>query len=420
MKAKMNDTQIKALIRENKEGKYAVGHGLYLRISKQGSPFWIVRYTINKKRREITIGRYGINPNELRMAKAMEKAISIKASLVDGIDPIAEKKRSSSKSILTVNELAEDWLTKDIEPRLKHPQIPRRIFKKEISPSIGELQLERVTTLDIRAILEKIALSNRPSISNDALMYSKQLFTHAISLGLMQSNPAASLSIKHAGGIELSRDRALSAEEIKKLFPVLIENKDSFSRENFIAICLLLMLGVRKNELLTEKWESISFKEQVWYLKRDENKKGGSIDIPLPTQAIVLLEELKLRACGSDYIFPNRRASKRFGHVSPDTLNHALAKLFGKKVSSGRESINVFAEHGIEHFTVHDLRRTCRTLLAQLGVEAHIAERCLNHKLKGIESVYNRHDYFEERKLALQKLADYLYTFTLSNSSHQQ
>jgi integrase len=60
------------------------------------------------------------------------------------------------------------------------------------------------------------------------------------------------------------------------------------------------------------------------------------------------------------------------------------------------------------HFTVHDLRRTCRTLLAEIGVLGHVAERCLNHKLKGVEGIYNKHDYFEERKLALGRLAEFV------------
>ena len=57
------------------------------------------------------------------------------------------------------------------------------------------------------------------------------------------------------------------------------------------------------------------------------------------------------------------------------------------------------------HFTVHDLRRTCRTLLAQQGTPGYVAERCLNHKLKGVEGIYDKYDYFEERKVALEKLA---------------
>jgi integrase len=73
-------------------------------------------------------------------------------------------------------------------------------------------------------------------------------------------------------------------------------------------------------------------------------------------------------------------------HVCESTLGVAMGKV----------------KHGLPHFTVHDFRRTARTHLAALGVEPHVAERCLSHKLKGVEGVYNRHDYFEERQRALE------------------
>ncbi|WP_455072700.1 hypothetical protein [Pantoea graminicola] len=60
----------------------------------------------------------------------------------------------------------------------------------------------------------------------------------------------------------------------------------------------------------------------------------------------------------------------------------------------------------LEHFTVHDLRRTFRSLAASLGIVGNVAEHCLNHKLKGVEGIYDRHDYFEERSIAHQTVAD--------------
>ena len=85
---------------------------------------------------------------------------------------------------------------------------------------------------------------------------------------------------------------------------------------------------------------------------------------------------------------PNRRAHKvkqRFPHMSPDTINKALKKLFTQD------------KMPVEHFTIHDLRRTCRSLLASLKVPDHVAERCMNHKLKGVMGTYNRYDYLDER-----------------------
>lgn len=62
----------------------------------------------------------------------------------------------------------------------------------------------------------------------------------------------------------------------------------------------------------------------------------------------------------------------------------------------------------IEYFTVDDLRRTCRCLLASLSVPPHVAERCLNHKLKGVEGIYDRYDYYQEREVAHLNLSKLL------------
>jgi integrase len=153
-------------------------------------------------------------------------------------------------------------------------------------------------------------------------------------------------------------------------------------------VYLLLALGVRKMELLAARWNEFDIDAGIWHLPASRTKTGMPQDIPLAAAVQEWLEELKVRACDSDYVFPARRSSKR-PHVSPDTVNFALAKL----------------PHGLPPFTIHDFRRTARTLLASLGVSSEVAERCMNHKLRGVEGTYNVHDYFDERKAALFQLA---------------
>ena len=381
---------------------------MYFRVSEEKSGFWTVRYTINGKRREISLGKYGTKPGELSLVEAAAQTAQLKANVKKGIDPQAEKKRPDSVKIKTVNDLAADWLKNDIEKRLKHPGIPRRVYKKELAPHFGELTLSRITPMDIRAAIEKIASSNRPSIANDALGYCKQLFRHGIRLNVITSNPADAFTVHNAGGIEKSRHRALSIKELKIIFGILRDHRDQFTRDNYLAFSLLLLLGVRKGELIAAKWEELDLDKALWHLPEGRSKTGVAITIPLSGIAVELLKELKVRSCQSEYVFPSRRASKRRSYISDDTLNHAIAKLFGQKVRPGDPPENVLGDAGIEHFTIHDLRRTCRTLLADIGVPGHIAERCLNHKLRGVEGIYDRYDYLDERKSALQKIADQL------------
>lgn len=388
-----NDKQIKSLIKQRKVGYHSLGQGLYIRISKEYSGFWVVRYSIHGKRREISIGKYG----ELSLAGANLQAAQIKVDVKAGIDPLAERQRVSNKPFKVVDDLAEDWL-KDCKKRLKHPRIPKQVYRDYISPYIGRLALEQVTARDIRGIITQICDKGIPTRSNDALMYCKQLFRHGIKLDLLSINPAAAFTTDDAGGVEKSRNRALSIEELEKVFACFRQYSDQFTRENYLAMALLVSLGVRKGELIAAKWEEFYFEPKDadlarWDIPKERSKTGVPITIPLPELTVEWLRELKIRACGSEFVFPNRRASIRFGHISPDTLNVALQKLFKQE------------KMPVEHFTIHDMRRTFRSLLSSEGVRGHIAERCLNHKLKGVEGIYDRYDYLDERREALGKIS---------------
>lgn len=202
--------------------------------------------------------------------------------------------------------------------------------------------------------------------------------------------------------MEKSRDRALSFKELTQVFKKFREESDSFTRDNYLACALLVLLGVRKGELTEAMWSEFDLKKKAWYLPSERSKSGVAIDIPLPDLAIQWLNELKVRSLGSAYVFPNRRSSK-MPHMGKDTLNRAIAKLFGREPGRAVQPENKMGD--IAYFTVHDLRRTCRSLLAAIGIPGHVAERCLNHALKGVEGIYNRHDYFNERREALDLLA---------------
>jgi integrase len=123
-------------------------------------------------------------------------------------------------------------------------------------------------------------------------------------------------------------------------------------------------------------------------LPASRTKTGDSLDIPLAPVVVEWLNTLRTLASGNDYVLPKRRRDprERVPHVGIDTLNVALQRV----------------KHGLEHFTLHDLRRTARTHLAALGVRRQVAERCLGHKLRGVEGTYDRHDYFKERRTALE------------------
>lgn len=404
----MNNKQLDALIKAKENIRVTVDTGLTFRIAR-GKPSWVVRYTLFGKRAQIALP----HPYpKCSIAEAKRLSLDILAKVKDGVDPKAERAKKQQITIRTVNELFEDWFEHDIQKRLKHPEIPNRIYTKEIRPYLGQFAVTDVTPTDIRSLIANVSESGRPSTTNQTLMYAKQMFRHAVKLNLIVFNPAQPFTQSDAGGVQDSRDRFLTEDDIQKTFATFKQHKDIFTRDNYLAFCLLLCLGSRKTELTSAMWGDFDLEKGLWHMPA-ENKTSTAITIPLPEIALTWLEELRVRACGSDYVFPARRASKRREYISDDTLNHALAKLFGKKVDSNKQPYpNYLGMAGVEHFTVHDLRRTFRTRLSSLGVPGHIAERCLNHKLKSkhssTEAIYDRHDFLNERRDALNKLADKL------------
>jgi integrase len=381
---------------KGKAGRFADGDGLYFVVPKSGKAYWMLRYTSNKKRKEMTLGK--LIDLSLKDAR-LEAAIKMK-QFREGIDPLVAKKRAEQENIKTVNDLFEDWYL-TLEKRLKFPSIPKRIYTKDIAKHIGDIRLDQITARDIRTTINAINQSGRPTIANDALGHCKQLFNHGIKLDLIAGNPAAAFTFRDAGGVEKSKDRALTEEELKQFFTTAKKNSGSFTRDNYLACALLVCLGVRKSELCEAQWNEFELDKALWHFPKDRSKTNVGLTIPLAPEVQVWLEELKIRGFGSEYVFPSRRASKN-PHMGADTLNRAITKLFGKEPGKKKQPPNLMGD--MLHFTVHDLRRTCRTLLAKQGTSGHVAERCLNHKLKGIEGIYDQYDYLNERKDALTKL----------------
>lgn len=373
-----------------------IGEGLTFVASasaaSKGKASWILRFRVNGRPREKVLGRYP----ELSLKAARDQARKDRGEIERGVDVAAAKQLVKARitETQTVRELSERWLARYIEPRYKHPDVVARVFRKHINPVIGTLVPKDVQPMHVEQVLRRIVAAGAPTVANDALRYMVRMFKFAMRNHWIERNPAADFEQTDAGGMETPRERFLTLVEIEQLARSM-HSTPNFGRENELAVWLLLALCVRKMELLSARWEDFDFDGKVWTLDKAYTKTEVAIEIPLADPVIGWLREARVLASGRPYVFPARRLVRRrlgearvnrFPHVGPDTLNLALKRLTGL---------------GIGHFTVHDMRRTARTNLARLGVDRFVAERALNHKLKNVEGVYDRHDYFDQRKDAL-------------------
>lgn len=395
--AKLSDMEIRNWIKSNERFEMrGDGDGLYLSYREAfASPIWRFRYRFAGTQRIMNIGSY----RDVSLADARKIAKEYRARVSLGYDVAGEKQERKRKALAkieaannayTIAKLADEFFQKRVLGVWKHPNIVRARIEKDIKPAIGHLSVDAVTPRHIEALLQAVVKRGAPTMANDVLRWLKRMFNHAIKMHIITHNPALAFDVADAGGQEQARKRNLSRDEIAKLFAALKTAK-GFSVENELCIKLLLALAVRKSELIGASWKEFDLEAGVWHLPATRTKTEAAITIPLSKTVLGWFSELKRLSCGSEWVLPARKMQNNL-HMAESTLSVALAKV----------------KHGIEPFTIHDMRRTAKTLLASLGVQPHISERCLNHKIKGVEGIYDGYDYFEERKAALEVLSDLL------------
>lgn len=400
--AKLTDVQIRAWVRagEHFEGR-SDGNGLYLRYRETDKiPVWRYRYQIAGKSRVMVLGSFAV----LSLARARETAKELSARVALGYDVAAEKqerkaaireKVEEERNMVTVAEVAAAYYTQQILGRVKRPEFVKQQIDRDINPHLGTMNVKAVTPLHIDTMLQAVVSRGAKSAAIKVLGVTRRIFDYAVKRQFTEINPTAAFTVDDAGGAEKSRDRWLTRDELIQLFQAMRITK-GFSRQNEISMKLLLALCCRKMELCGARWDEFDLDGAVWHLPGERVKNGDAIDIPLAPSVIGWLLELKEFAAGSAWLLPARAVCGRgLPHVAESTLPVALAKV--KRLLPD-----------LPHFTLHDFRRTGRTHLAALGVDPVVAERCLNHRIQGVEGIYNRHQYFEERRAGLQLWADLL------------
>ena len=397
----LSDPEIKAWIKNNIrfEAK-ADGGGLYLRYrSNDSCPVFFFRFKIAGVSNKIVLGKYP----SLTLARARVYARKHRSTIDAGANPAIIKrddkakdaaKALADKTASTVIQLVDQFFTRKINGRCKTAHAMRLRVDKYLIPAIGKLKIADVQPIHISSMLNSIVDAGAPTTANDILGFSKQLFNQAIKNHTILHSPAAAFNYSDAGGIELPKKRFLTEYELIELFKAM-SVADKFTRHHYLTTKLLLLIGCRKGELFKAKRSDFDLINAVWILS-PENKKNMASTIPLGNQALEIITELMLFK-ENEYLLPTYRTTMaKTGHVSDSYLNKPIKEIVYPLMAD------------VPPFTIHDLRRTMRTHLGKMGVDRFVAERCLNHKIAGMEGVYDAGDYLPERRVALNKWAEFL------------
>jgi integrase len=354
--------------------------GLSIRL-QGGSRRWVVWYQANGKRRRVTLGAVA----SIKLKEARIQAGRIVSNARDGKDALAEREATKAKAADTFGKLVDIFLERRAKPR----QRPRtyaefeRYLRKRWAPLHGR-PLDSITRRDIATRLEEIRVGHGPISANRARTYLGTAFTWAMRQGLVETNLVIGTEPPAA---ETERDRVLSPEEL-----AIVWQAAGAVGEFGTIVRLLMLTGQRREEVAGLTWPELDLDHALWTIPGARTKNKLEHEVLLSRQAVALLPEKR------------ERRAHLFGRGHKGGYS-------GFSRSKARLEAAIAKEHELPAWTLHDIRRSVSTHMHELGIEPHIVEAVVNHvsgHKAGVAGTYNRARYREQKRIALQRWADWL------------
>ncbi|MEX3897484.1 DUF4102 domain-containing protein [Paraburkholderia sp. JPY432] len=341
----LTESEIRAL--EPRATRYCVadGNGLVIEVMTTGTKVWRFRYTLNGKRQPLaTIGDYRMI--SLRVARA--KAQRYAALVAQGISPVAtaRRDRGAESKADVLREAAELYVATALAGKSdEYRRTTRRALDKDVLPAIGNKPIGAVTADDIVAICERIKSRGAPKMALHTRNVVKRLYAYLIARQLATSNPAEVVPARSIATFD-SRTRVLSGAEIGVMLRTI--DTSNIRRPLKLALHLLVLTMARKSDLIESRWAEFDLDNALWTIPAARLHAREDRIVRLPRQAVALLRELQRARTSETYVFPSVRGDDR--PIAKSTLNQAV-KALGLDV---------------EHFVLHDFRRTASTHLRDM------------------------------------------------------
>jgi integrase len=380
--------------------------GLYIVVKPDGRKLFRARLTVDRQTRYKDLGDY---PKPLTLALARDAFDAHRRE---------RRRRASTQSVeartTTVSDLLKEWRRVYLERYRRRPEQAVAAMQRDVIPRIGDVLVGDVERRDLVLILDAVldrgakdkrAYQNGQRMAETLRSLLLQMFSFAVERGLIDDSPARLLPKPRRGRHGETRIRTLEDEELRRLWWALADTREEIP-DDYVGcwlnrvrpytkrcLKLLLLTGVRRSEAVLAEWSEIDLKRALWTIPGARTKTGAEHVVPLSDVAVSILEAQLTLTDGRAWVF----ASPRRDFEAP-MLPSAVS-----------QAVNDSVKHiAISKFTPHDLRRTVRSRLASLGVDVVVSRKILNHSLGGMDAVYDRHDYLEEKREALQSWADKL------------
>jgi integrase len=362
----------------------AVPRGFAVRVTKDGARSFVMDYRLGAKQRRYTIGRW---PDWTAMA-AVQEARKLRQRIDRGDDPLGERKearavaaRPEPEAEKTVAEMLDEFLSTHVEKRLRRPDHYRSTFERLVKPVIGATPIYSLRRSRIASMLDGIEAENGPAMADQILAY----VSSALNWFAARDEDFAPPMLKglRRRRTKEGRDRTLTDGEICAIWQAA-ERAGAFGA----VVRFLLLSGQRRGDVLGMEWSELD--RATWTIPAHRYKTGKAHTVELSEAALAIIEA---QPRTGRLVFPGRDGGAMRGISS---RKQALDVLI-TKANGGKPLLN---------WTLHDLRRTARSLMARAGVRAEIAERVVGHVVgSSVARIYDRHLYADEKRAALEALA---------------
>ncbi|CAJ4470797.1 cp4-like integrase [Burkholderia pseudomallei] len=361
--------------------------GLYLRVTRK-TKAWRFDFRFDNRRYTIS---YGLYPT-VSLSRARELHLEAKRQLAEGINPAIRKRLDKlARSAAFGNSFeatATHWYDGKQEQRSHAWREAHSLYlRRDLNPYIGDIALSQIDARTLLNVLERVRADRGVKTAERVRQTAVQVFDHGMRKQRIQVNPARILQGWTDIPAHVSHE-PLNEREIPEFVERL--DADTGSAATKLAILMMLLTFVRKNEILHARWEEFDLDNAMWVIPAERMKMRDPHVVPLSRQALTALEQLKPLSFASDYLFPS--LSSIYKPMSLSTPN----VVFERMGYGGR-------------FTPHGVRATASTWLNNRGVRADVIERQLAHVERNrVRAAYNRADYMPERIAMMQMWADFV------------
>jgi integrase len=363
--------------------------GLYLEISPRGGKWWRLKYRYAGKEKRVSLGVYP----EVNLKMARARTIAARQLLDAGVDPSENRRAAKAAQVQgaanSFEVVAREWIEQQMKSWVKgHGERILTRFERDIFPWIGARPIADVTAPELLTTVRHIEKRGALETAHRALGNCGQVFRYAIATGRAKRDPTGDLR----GALRAVRPKHFAAVTEPRAVGALMRAIDSYEGSLTVRCALRLapLVFVRPGELRRAEWAAMDLDGAEW--RYTVTKTNTPHIVPLSSQAVAILRELKpLTGCGR-YVFWSGRSSQR--PMSDMAILAAMRRMgIAKDEMSG-----------------HGFRAMARTILDEvLGFRPDFIEHQLAHAVRDPNGrAYNRTAHLAERRKMMQAWADYL------------